>query len=472
VSGEQVGTATVSANSCNSIFVDLDMNADSGFPDVELGDLVPVSGPLDTCVYEEEFTGCPAFSTASAVVPRGCELNGVITQDVTLTNDITWVFNGLVQFGTDNADTVKLTIEPGTVMIGKGQASDYAYVNPGSQIMANGLPWAPIIWTSPQDGFIEGTTPAPGDVGGIVVSGNAPANACPEPPFNCFSEFNESLRFGGDDPYESSGEMSYIQVRYAGYVFAPNREVNSFTFQAVGSGTIAHHLQSYRGKDDCVEFFGGTAVVNYFVCTESGDDGVDWDLGYSGMVQYGLVSFGSGFGEDFGIEAANNPDSFDAIPRATPTVANYTFLGNGNGTSGILLKQGSAGRIVNSIVQDFPVACIEFKDTPATYDAAGTPEAPSGATTFNGVIVNCDNDFKDADGSPWTVNSFFNSGEFMDNAEANPLLNGYMPTANSPARTGAAPVEGGVGIQQTSYRGGFDDIDWTVPWAKNPMGDN
>jgi len=470
---EVVGTATISANSCSSIYVDLDMNENSGFPDVELGDLQPVGGTPNTCVYTEEFAGCPAFSTASTVVPRGCELNGVITQDVNLTNDTTWVFNGLVRFGNDNADSVTLSIEPGTVMIGKGQASDYAYISPGSSINANGRPWAPIIWTSPQDGFISGTTPSPGDVGGIVVSGNAPANACPEPPFNCFSEFDESLRFGGDSPNESSGEMSYIQVRYAGFVFAPNREVNSFTFQAVGNGTIVHHLQSYRGKDDCVEFFGGTVNVKNFVCTESGDDGLDWDLGYSGMGQYGLISWGSGFGENFGIEGANNPDGFDALPRATPTVANYTFLGNGQGASGILFKQGSAGRIYNTIVEGFPVSCIEFQNTPATYTAAGTPEMPSGASTFNGVIVNCDTDFKDADGAPWTVESFFNSGEFEDNAETNPMLNGYMPTANSPARSGAAPVMGGGFIDQTSYRGGFDGMnDWTVPWTIKPNGDN
>ena len=35
----------------------------SGFPDVTLGDLQPVAGVSDTCVYKEEFAGCPAFST-------------------------------------------------------------------------------------------------------------------------------------------------------------------------------------------------------------------------------------------------------------------------------------------------------------------------------------------------------------------------------------------------------------------------
>lgn len=471
VASEQIGTATIRVDSCHSIYVDLTMDADSGFDDVELGDLAPVSGGSPNCVYQEEFTSCPAFSTPSAVVPRGCELSGVITQDVTLTNDITWVFNGLVRFGNDNANSMTLTIEPGTVMIGKGAASDYAYIEPGSRIIANGTPLAPIVWTSPQDGFIEGTVPQPGDVGGIVVSGNAPANACPEAPFDCRSEFDETLRFGGDQPHESSGEMSYIQVRYAGYVFAPNREVNSFTFQAVGDGTIIHHLQSYQGKDDCVEFFGGTAQVKYFACTQSGDDGVDWDLGFSGKLQYGLVEWGEGFGEDFGIEGASNPDSFDAMPRAIPTLANFTFLGHGHGSSGILHKQGSSGHIYNTIVKDFGTSCIEFRDTPATFDAAGTPESPTGDTTFDGVIVDCDTNFKTADGAPWQVGDFFNSSAFENNEEIDPMLEangGYMPLMNSPALSNAAEVraEHRGFIDQTSYRGGFDGMnDWTVPWT-------
>jgi len=472
LTGPVVGTATVRVNSCNSIYFDLDMNADSGFPDVELGDLVPVAGPSDTCVYQEEFDGCPAFSTASAIVPSGCELSGVYTDDIHLTNEITWVFDGLVRIGDDNANSATITIDPGTVMIGKGASSDYLYVSPGSKIYANGTPFAPIVWTSPQDGFIEGTIPAPGDVGGIVVSGNAPSNACPDAPFNCFSEFDETQRFGGDNPSESSGEMSYIQVRYAGYVFAPNREVNSFTFQGVGDGTNVHHLQSYRGQDDCVEFFGGTVRVKYFVCTESGDDGIDWDLGYSGGLQYGLVSWGQGFGEDFGIEGASNPDNFDAMPRAIPMMANYTFLGNGNGSSGILYKQGSGGQIYNSIVEDFGVSCIEFRDSPATFTAAGTPEAPSGNSTFNGVIVNCDTNFKTAAGAPWTVDSFFNSPEFEGNEETDPDLDGYLPMPGSPALIGGVSHEGGF-FDQTTYRGAFGDmIDWTVPWTFKPNGDN
>jgi len=471
---DTIGSAHIRVDSCKSIFIDLDMDDDSGFPDVTLGDFFPIDGAADTCAYQEEFTECPDFSTPSGIVPRGCNLSGVYNEDIVLTNEITWVLNGLVQIGDDNDNSAVVYIEPGTVIIGAGDSSDYLYVNPGSRIHANGTPWAPIVLTSPQDGFsAEFGDPLPGDVGGIVLSGNAPTNACPEAPFNCFSEFDESLRFGGDDPHDSCGEISYFQVRYAGYVFAANREVNSFTFQACGDGTIAHHLQAYRGKDDGVEFFGGTNRVRYFVVTEGGDDGVDWDLGFSGKLQYVVVYHGVGFGEDFGIEGASNPDSFDASPRATPVVANATFLGNGRGRSGILFKEGSGGIIYNTVVQGFATSCFEMASSPSTYNAAGTPAAPNtDVTALNGVIVNCDTNFKTADGAPYTAGDFFASDAFENNETTDPLLDGVMPMTGSPA------LEGGVvpddeWVDHTSYRGAFDGTNnWMLGWTHRPLGDN
>ena len=472
-----VGTATVRVNSCNSIYFNLDMNDDSGFPDAELGNLQPVDGSAETCVYQTEFSSCPSeFSTAFGAIPRACQLNNeILNQDVMLTNDTTWVLSGLVRVGDFNANSSTLSIEPGTVLIGEGVAADYLYISPGSRIVANGTPWAPIVMTSPQDGFSpEFNDPQPGDVGGLVLSGNAPNNAC-DAANPCRSEFDETLFYGGDDPFDSSGEISYWQVRYAGYIFAPNREVNSFTFQSAGSGTVAHHLQAFRGQDDGVEFFGGTNSVDYMVITEGGDDAIDWDQGWSGNMQFALVVNGEGFGEDFGIEGASNGDNFDLLPRATPTLSNVTFLGGGNGDSGILFKEGSGGRIFNTIVEGYPTGCIEWDNAPATYDAAGTPETPNtDVSAFNGVIIDCDIDFVDASGAPYSVGDFFNSSEFSGNEDTDPMLNGYMPMMGSPALTGSVNVEETTGNQYfkyTTYRGAFGYMsDWTKSWTHQVTG--
>lgn len=465
--GGQVGTATVTINSCNSISFNLDMDDSSGFSDMDLGALEPVAGAAADCVYKEAFSGCPDFATEFGAIPRACTLTGVYNEDIVLTNDTTWVLDGLVRIGDYNENPGTITIEPGTTLIGAGVATDYLYVSPGSKIFANGTPSAPIVITSAQDGFIEGTTPNPGDLGGLVVSGNAPCNAAP-----CNSEFDQTQAFGGDDPFDSSGEITYFQVRYAGIEFQPNAEVNSFTFQGVGSGTTVHHLQAYRGQDDGIEFFGGNVNVRYMVVTEGGDDAVDWDLGYSGNLQYGLVVHGEGFGEDYGVEGASNPDSFDADPRATPTVANYTFLGNGNGDSGILFKDGSGGRIWNTIVDGFPTSCLEWDDGPSTQNAAGSPENPNtDVASFNGVIINCATSFADDGNGSYTVGDYFNSASFSGNEEIDPMLDGYMPAAGSPALQGAVQNTGNEYFDNTSYRGGFDGShDWTAGWTHKPGG--
>ncbi|HET8897884.1 MAG TPA: hypothetical protein VFN09_03795 [Rhodanobacteraceae bacterium] len=462
-----IGSASIRFDSCDRVQLDVDMMEGTAFPDTQFADLRPIAGPSPHCVYRQSFSACPDFATAVPGLERACALSGVYRQDIVLTNDTTWVLNGLVRIGDDNANSASLTIEPGTVLVGGSGGTPYLYVSPGSRILANGKPWAPIVLTSVHDGFGGESLPSPGDLGGLVVSGNAPANACPQAPFQCYSEFDQTQRFGGDDPFDSSGSITYFQVRYAGIEFQPDSEVNAFTFQGVGSGTRVDHIQAYRGADDGVEFFGGTVNVRHLVVTEGGDDAVDWDLGYSGKLQYGLVVHGAGLGEDHGFEGASNGDNFDATPRATPTLANFTLLGHGNGGSGIVLKEGSAGRIVNSVVAGFPESCIAMEDL-ATYTAAGTPSAPSGATEFRGVIADCGVPFLDADNAPYTAKALFDAASGNTLGDAG--LVGYQPGEGAAARHGGQAVEDGF-LERTAFRGAFDGLsDWTAGWTHRAGG--
>lgn len=462
-----VATATIDFRSCNELRIEIVPTAGSTIPASSLtlakGEAAVGKAPAQ-CVYERPFTACPSGTTAIAGVERTCVLSGTYTQDLTLTNETTWVLSGLVKIGNRNAANANLVIEPGTRITGQGQTSDYLYVEPGSRIYAEGLPYAPIVFTSPKDA--AGQTPAPKDWGGVVISGNAPVSgAVPSP-----SEFDPNLVFGGTDATESSGVLRYVQVRYAGYVFAPNREVNAFTFQGVGSGTVVDHIQAYRGGDDGVEFFGGTNNVRHLVVTETGDDAIDWDLGWSGKIQYALAQHGTGLGEDRGIEAASNPNNPDATPRAIPTLSNLTLLGNGRGSHGIELKQGSGGRIWNSIVAGFPSSCL-FLSGAATYAAAGTPAAPSGNTFLRHSILDCTNDFRQDDAAPYTTEAFFNAG--AGNSTASGALQGFLPAAGSPALTAAAPVTGGTPAARDeffdvvphagAFRGPHDN--WTLGWT-------
>ncbi|GAB4171252.1 MAG: hypothetical protein Kow0020_05920 [Wenzhouxiangellaceae bacterium] len=478
---QTIGNFTVTLNSCSNITYAFDFNEGTGFEDVTWN-LDPLvlrnSGEFEQCVYTSEFTGCPDFATPVAGLERACVLNGVYrNQDLVLTNDTTWVLNGLVQIGDDNANSSTITIEPGTLLVGAGGTADYLYINPGSKIYAEGLPHAPIVLTTPNDGFIPGTQPQPGEVGGLVVSGNAPCNSSPDDNL-CFSEFDPTLRYGGDDPHDSSGVIRYWQIRYGGYEFQPNREVNAFTFQAVGDGTVVSHLQSYANLDDAIEFFGGTVNARYIVGTAGNDDGIDWDEGWSGKLQYALIIYTDASNGDHGIEAANNPDNDDALPRAKPVLSNLTLIGAAGTGDGIRFKEGTAGQVWNSVVTGFEANCIRFVDL-ATYTAAGSVASPTGDTAFAGNLIGgCANLFRDEDGAPFAVADFY--AAFPGNQVASDLmLQGYQPMPGSPALGGAVQVfdlatgDADDFFDNTRYRGAFDGMtDWTRGWTHDVTGEN
>jgi len=487
--GTDIGDVTYVLNSCGNVEVTFDFDesatdlADVSWTVEPLGDTVGGLPQGDQCVWEQEFDGCPAFATTVSQEERVCQISGqFLNEDITLTNETTWLLSGTVEFGGDNTDSSVLRIEPGTTLIGSGQTDDFIWVARGSRIYADGTSAAPIVLTSPFDGFVEGEVPFPGDVGGLAVAGNAQCNSA-DANGDCFSEFargDQILPYGGDQNNDSSGSISFFQIRYAGIVVADNQEINAFTFLGVGNGTNISHIQTYQGSDDGVEFFGGTANARYVVFTGGEDDSIDWDEGWSGRIQYGLVAYGNADG-DHGIEAANNPENDDALPRAQPILSNITYIGSSGTGEGIRLKEGSAGQIWNSVVTNFDSSCIHLTDLP-TYTAAGSPDAPTGITAFAGNVVGgcgtADNGFRtfrQDDDAPWNVEDFYNA--FPNNLVADPELDGFMPTAGSPALGNGLRVvnlESGqpdLFFNDTTFSGGFDGTnDWTKGWTFDPLG--
>ncbi|MDV2887990.1 hypothetical protein RYX45_22760, partial [Alkalihalophilus pseudofirmus] len=62
---------------------------------------------------------------------------------------------------------------------------------------------------------------------------------------------------------DNSGVLSYVRIEYAGYAYQPDKEINSLTLGAVGSGTTIDHVQIALAKDDAIEWFGGTVNAKY-----------------------------------------------------------------------------------------------------------------------------------------------------------------------------------------------------------------
>ena len=126
----------------------------------------------------------------------------------------------------------------------------------------------------------------------------------------------ETGLFGGDDPNDSSGVLSYLRVEFAGVRFTEEDELNGIALQGVGSGTVVKYVQVNRNADDGIEFFGGTVNAEYVLLTGIEDDSFDWTFGWNGHVANAVAWQGLAVA-DHGIEADNDQDVPDREPRSS-----------------------------------------------------------------------------------------------------------------------------------------------------------
>ena len=475
----QIGTATVTLGTCNAITIAVDMDVATGLADQTIS-LQRLSGNVDgaACAFQQAFTACPSFATAAPVAfgPRACLLPSTITGDTTLTNNITWVMQGKVSVGTDTTPAI-VRIQPGTLLVSTGNSAnsfDHLAVNRGSQIFAEATRAFPTIMTTANELPGALAAPAPGQLGGLVISGRAPANCNP----NCVAEWDSTNRYGGTDARDDSGVVRYMQVRYSGYIFTANRELNAFTFNGVGSGTTLEYLQAFRGQDDAFEFFGGTANVRYALATCPGDDGFDWDEGYTGKIQFGVVDQRGCAGEDHGFELSNSPTNADSTPRARGTVANVTLLaGSGNNRDAIQLNSGTGGNFFNILAQGFKRSCVAIEGVP-TQTASGDPNIGlTGVLTANNVrVFGCTTDFRTGTGlAPNYTQAWFNTQ--LGNAVLTSSALGagsYLPNGNAPIGKFPPNFANAPGLNDwfvsTDYVGAFrsnaDADNWTLGWTR------
>jgi trimeric autotransporter adhesin len=317
-----------------------------------------------------------------------CAIEGPITGELTLTNDVMYRMLNKVDVGVDmGGDGTKaggvsgtLTIPAGVVIMGK-TSNDYLVVNRGSKLIANGTRSKPIRFT--HNTAIEGTV---GELerglwGGIVILGKAPINKCSNDVRGtaaCESvvEGSDAL-MGGATPGDNSGKLNFVRVEYAGYEIFPGNELNGITFGGVGYGTEVDYVQVHNNQDDCVEFFGGTVNVKHLICTNAGDDNLDIDWGYQGKMQFVVVKQSSDT-SDHVVESDNtNADSavgFLTEPRSRPMVANFTFLAQG-ADEPLKYKEGVSGIYINGIVVNANSQnLIESTNLETIQDGALTPK--------------------------------------------------------------------------------------------------
>jgi len=426
----QWGTATVTVNSCSNITWSWTS------PNVADGTLTQsniqevVNGvPNSQCVYQEAFTGCPDFATAGAD-ERTCVIaGGEYTQDLHLTNDTLWALNGAVFIGTkDNANNSNaIYIEPGTRIIGIDQS--ILGISRGAKIFAEGTPTAPIVMSGVNTASDPVNPGRAGDWGGLTINGKAPINTCNTIGACSAEGEGESGLYGGDDPNDSSGVLRYLRVQFAGILFTDENELNGIALQGVGRGTVIENVQVHANADDGIEFFGGTVNARNLVLTDIEDDSVDWTQGYEGRLQNVLVIQAGNveIGADKGIEADNLEANNDAENRAKPWISNATFVGRPDTTAAVF-RRGTGVNFSNSIFTGFG-KCIDIDDS-STFTNAGTPSDLSGNTTMENTILDCDSNFVEESGDPWTVQAWFEAQS--GNMQINPNLEGVFPPASAP----------------------------------------
>ncbi|GGD00032.1 hypothetical protein [Aquisalinus flavus] len=373
---------------------------------------------------------CPAGTAQGTLTESGTDITACLISGGTFTDDLNLpgtfggqrvgygiggsVFIGENLISNPSGATATLDIGAGAILFGQN-GEDVLVINPGSQINAAGTAAQPIVMTSKQDvadgsvddGSSSGDTTVRGQWGGLTINGLAPINDCDvttatpaTAACNKTGEGGTGL-YGGDDPMDSSGTLSYVRVQYAGFQFNGEDELNGISFQGVGEGTQLSHIQVHNSQDDGVEFYGGTVNGKYIVITGSGDDSIDWTDGWDGDLQYALVIQDDTDG-DRGIEADNRSNDTDILPRSNPNLSNLTLFGGATGSDGMKLRAGTDGNIANAIVIGFgdgvdfdqqstagvepTVASIYTAGNNGIVDITATDSVEASGNTMNGVI--------------------------------------------------------------------------------------
>lgn len=292
--------------------------------------------------YNFDGTGRADINYSKPLQIFGGNTDSIITGNTTWTPSQNYLLRGRVRVVAPGV----LTIRAGTVIFGEKATTGFLMVDRGAQIRIQGDANFPVILTSDQAPGLM----APGDNGGLVINGRAIAN-CADclNGASCISEGTQAEHCGSDD-CDGSGSLQYFRVEYAGKVIVEGNELNAFTFNSCGVNTRAEYLQAFRGSDDLFEWFGGKMTARYLVGCGGQDDGLDWQMGFRGKIQFAVIQMYSD-GNDKGIEADNNEFDFNAPCRSNPIVANVTLINNrGSSGPGIHFRRGTDAHVYNSII--------------------------------------------------------------------------------------------------------------------------
>jgi hypothetical protein len=375
-------------------------------------------------------------------------LSGVYTTDVRLSPELcpAYLLSGGVFIGDPGSatNTNTLFIEPGTQIFGDNATKGFLAVQRGAKIEAVGTAAAPIVFTS----AVAAGGRSRGDWGGLIVNGRAPINNCSDGGVvsGCEAESEgDAGTYGGDDPADNSGVIEYVRIEFGGIDISPENQVNGLALQGVGSGTRVSHVQVHMNLDDGVEFFGGTVSADHLVITGAGDDQLDWTDGWTGSASHVCVAQGADIG-DRGIEADNNEDENNALPRSAPSISFLTLIGGAEEGTGATFRRGTAVSLSSSLIAGFAKGCLDVDDA-ATYAHGDVIVTDTAVACGDRPFKIEDDEAEDAGLAAW-----FAAGSGNEVVGDEVTFTGWDPSSEAPE---------GVGC--------ITEGDWTAGWTTSAM---
>ncbi|MGS2720693.1 hypothetical protein [Paraglaciecola aestuariivivens] len=382
------------------------------------------------------------------------------SKDISITSNITFAelpaggvhfFEDALLIGEDGDTTAgfsvpangpTMTVQPGAVLaFNSGEA--IIRIARGAKIQAVGTSSKPITFTSAlaYDRFDNaGQGPLYADWGGIIINGQGITDQCTDAEraaatCNVPSEGLTSY-FGGNDNTDSSGNIKWAKIWYAGSgpkVGGEGDDLNSLTLNAVGSGSEFDYIHVHQGFDDGIEIFGGATTLKHVVVTDTQDDAFDFDAGWQGAAQFLFVKHGTvetrtgatvfmgngGFEAD-GVKGTSSAE----VAPSNPTIANVTVIT----TDGLSARDGDASiafklddEFNSNLYNVLMVKEVATQSSCISFSSDGEKQADK--ITFNNSVMACASEFNDADGT-------FNSGKEPASLSGT-LLTDWFDAANS-----------------------------------------
>ena len=419
--------------------------------------------------------GASIFSEDLKSVYSGTQLiSGSLQGEQLWTSDKTWVLDGIVYVEAG----ARLVIEAGTVV--QGRAGSALLVTRDASIQARGTAAAPIVFTS---AVAAGKRQA-GDWGGVVLLGNAPVNTA-DAQIEGLDAGDTRGMFGGTDTSDNCGVLEYARIEFAGFEVYANNELNGLTLGGCGSKTIIRHVQVHRALDDGIEIFGGNVDLRHILITGAADDSLDWDMGWTGRVQFLQIQQYPGVGDN-AFEADNDEFDHNAEPVSEPTFYNVTLQSMQSSEKhqrAMTLRRGTGGHFNNMVIDGFSGESIDIKDRSTVARVA------SGKMSFAGLLIAdigsggrsyfaVESGDQDDDGGFDEAAYFSAIAELGSSPQFVHRLQGeadhdYRLAASSPARNTAVGVlQGEFWDEAANYLGAFRpgaNVMWTEGWTAYPL---